>query len=163
MATRAPSPVGAAAVVQEVPTYAGGAEPQIEPPMPPGMGGAVPSAVNTTGMLGTEGEQTPRARSAPPASFSIHTPGPVVSGAEGVRVPASPPTPAGATSSGPAGATSQRAASPSPTPGPRAQGDPWHRPAAAAAGAEDGGSAAFMGQMAAMMAAMQRTIDALTL
>ena len=59
MAGRAVSPVGAA---EEVPTYAGGTEAQIEPPMPPGMGGAIPDVVVTAGMPGAEEDQTPRAR-----------------------------------------------------------------------------------------------------
>ena len=43
-------------------------------------------------------------------------------------------------------------------PAPRAQGDPWARPLKV----DESGNAVFMAQMTAMMAAMQRTIDALT-
>ena len=52
MASRATSPAGAA---QDVPTYAGGAEGQIGPPMPPGMSGAVPTPVIATGLPGAGG------------------------------------------------------------------------------------------------------------
>ena len=152
MAGRAPSPVGAAAAVQEVPTHAGGAEPQIEPPMPPGMGGAVPSPVAETEMTEAGGDQTPRARSAGPASFSFGTPAPAPSGAAGVALPPSPVGP-GESASSPAG-SKKRVASPSPTRAPRPQGDPWQT--------SNDGNAVLMAQMTAVMAAMQRTIDALT-
>ena len=52
MAARAPSPAGTAAAAPEAPTYADGTEVQIEPPMPPGIGGAVPTAANVARMGG---------------------------------------------------------------------------------------------------------------
>jgi hypothetical protein len=115
--------------------------------------GAVPTPTNTVGMPDTGEDQTPRARSAPPASFSIHTPAPASSGAAGVGLPASPTSPE---PSGIPVTSKKRTASPSPMPGPRAQGDPWARPL------KVDESGVFMAQMTAMMAAMQRTIDALT-
>ena len=145
MDSRDTSPLGAAGVAEDAPTYTGDAGPQIEPPMLPGMAGIVPEPVGMTS-LAAVGEQSPRGRSAPAASFSIGTPAPTPSGAEGVRLPASPASPE-------ASGSKKRAASPSPARVPRPQGDPW---------AAKTDNAAVMAQMTAVMSAMQRTIDALT-
>ena len=155
MAARSTSPTSraaSAASAGDVGSYTGGAEGLITTPMPPGMGGAVPSPVAETEMTEAGGDQTPRARSAGPASFSIGTPAPAPSGAAGVALPPSPVGPEESPS--PPTGSKRRAASPSPTRAPRPQGDPWQT--------SSDGNTALMTQMTAVMAAMQRTIDALT-
>ena len=55
-------------------TYTGGAEAQVAPPMPPGMDDAVPEPIQAARHTASEGDQTPRAHSAPSVRIPIHTP-----------------------------------------------------------------------------------------